>query len=143
VLSRAPARYTPATGATSTGVSAHGSTSARRCWRSAVAPSSAHGSSSSCCCGFLIRLNTTAVVVVIALRVAGLAPSTLALGGAVTAVVVGLAAQQTLSHVIAGSVLASAQPFRVTVAGLLTLRDWLVAHGVTQVTMEATLPAAR
>jgi small-conductance mechanosensitive channel len=113
VLSRAPARYTPATGATSTGVSAHGSTSARRCWRSAVAPSSAHGSSSSCCCGFLIRLNTTAVVVVIALRVAGLAPSTLALGGAVTAVVVGLAAQQTLSHVIAGSVLASAQPFRV------------------------------
>ncbi|HMJ03161.1 MAG TPA: mechanosensitive ion channel family protein, partial [Conexibacter sp.] len=63
--------------------------------------------------GFLIRLTTTAVVVVIALRVAGLAPSTLALGGAVTAVVVGLAAQQTLSHVIAGSVLASAQPFRV------------------------------
>jgi small-conductance mechanosensitive channel len=63
--------------------------------------------------GFLIRLTTTAVVVVIALRVAGLAPSTLALGGAVTAVVVGLAAQQTLSHVIAGTVLASAQPFRV------------------------------
>jgi hypothetical protein len=25
-----------------------------------------------------------------------------------------------------------------TVAGLLTLRDWLAAHGVTQVTMEAT-----
>ena len=63
--------------------------------------------------GFLIRLTTTAVLVVIALRVAGLAPSTPALGGAVTAVVVGLAAQQTLSHVIAGSVLASAQPFRV------------------------------
>jgi small conductance mechanosensitive channel len=63
--------------------------------------------------GFLIRLTTTAVVVVVALRVGGLAPSALALGGAVTAVVVGLAAQQTLSHVIAGSVLASAQPFRV------------------------------
>jgi transposase len=28
--------------------------------------------------------------------------------------------------------------FRTTVAGLLTLRDWLAAHGVTQVTMEAT-----
>ena len=28
--------------------------------------------------------------------------------------------------------------FGTTVAGLLTLRDWLVAHGVTQVTMEAT-----
>ena len=28
--------------------------------------------------------------------------------------------------------------FSTTVAGLLTLRDWLSAHGVTQVTMEAT-----
>jgi transposase len=28
--------------------------------------------------------------------------------------------------------------FGTTVAGLLTLRDWLAAHGVTQVTMEAT-----
>ena len=28
--------------------------------------------------------------------------------------------------------------FPTTVAGLLTLRDWLTAHGVTQVTMEAT-----
>ena len=28
--------------------------------------------------------------------------------------------------------------FPTTVSGLLTLRDWLAAHGVTQVTMEAT-----
>jgi small conductance mechanosensitive channel len=63
--------------------------------------------------GFLIRLSTMLVVVVIALRIAGLGPRTLALGGAVTAVVVGLAAQQTLGNVISGSVLASAQPFRV------------------------------
>jgi hypothetical protein len=28
--------------------------------------------------------------------------------------------------------------FATTVAGLLTLRDWLAAHGVAQVTMEAT-----
>lgn len=28
--------------------------------------------------------------------------------------------------------------FATTVAGLLTLRDWLAAHGVTQVAMEAT-----
>ena len=28
--------------------------------------------------------------------------------------------------------------FPTTVAGLLTLSDWLAAHGVTQVTMEAT-----
>ncbi|HEY0346048.1 MAG TPA: mechanosensitive ion channel family protein [Solirubrobacteraceae bacterium] len=63
--------------------------------------------------GFLIRLTTMAVVVVTALRIAGLDPGTLAVGGAVTAVVVGLAAQQTLGNVIAGSVLASARPFRV------------------------------
>ncbi|MEA2131275.1 MAG: small conductance mechanosensitive channel [Solirubrobacteraceae bacterium] len=63
--------------------------------------------------GFLIRLTTMAVVVVAALRIAGLGPSTLAVGSAVTAVVVGLAAQQTLGNVIAGSVLASARPFRV------------------------------
>lgn len=31
-----------------------------------------------------------------------------------------------------------AAEFATTVAGLLTLRDWLAAHGVTQVTMEAT-----
>jgi small-conductance mechanosensitive channel len=63
--------------------------------------------------GFLIRLTTMSVVVVVALRIAGLGSSELALGGAVTAVIVGLAAQQTLGQVIAGSVLASAQPFRV------------------------------
>jgi transposase len=28
--------------------------------------------------------------------------------------------------------------FATTVRGLLTLRDWLAAHGVTQVVMEAT-----
>ncbi|HEV7883278.1 MAG TPA: mechanosensitive ion channel family protein [Solirubrobacteraceae bacterium] len=63
--------------------------------------------------GFLIRLTTMAVVIVAALRIAGLGSSTLAVGSAVTAVVVGLAAQQTLGNVIAGSVLASARPFRV------------------------------
>jgi small-conductance mechanosensitive channel len=40
-------------------------------------------------------------------------PRTLALGGAFTAVIVGLAAQQTLGNVIAGTVLLSARPFRV------------------------------
>jgi small-conductance mechanosensitive channel len=51
--------------------------------------------------------------VLIALRVAGLGPRTLALGGAFTAVVVGLAAQQTLGNLFAGMVLLSARPFRV------------------------------
>jgi small conductance mechanosensitive channel len=44
---------------------------------------------------------------------AGLNPQTLAVGGAFTAVVIGLAAQQTLGNLIAGMVLLSARPFRV------------------------------
>ena len=63
--------------------------------------------------GFLLRLMTMLVAVLIALRVAGLGPATLALGGAFTAVVVGLAAQQTLGNLFAGMVLLSARPFRV------------------------------
>src|ERR671920_1276785 len=42
-----------------------------------------------------------------------LQPRTLAVGGAFTAVVVGLAAQNTLGNVLAGMLLLSARPFRV------------------------------
>ncbi len=63
--------------------------------------------------GFLIRLLTIAITLLIALSVAGLNPQTLAVGGAFTAVIIGLAAQQTLGNVIAGMVLLSARPFRV------------------------------
>lgn len=63
--------------------------------------------------GFLIRLVTMAITLVLALRIAGLRPQTLAVGGAFTAVVFGLAAQQTLGNLIAGMVLLSARPFRV------------------------------
>ena len=63
--------------------------------------------------GFLLRLVTMLIAVLIALRVAGLGPRTLALGGAFTAVVLGLAAQQTLGNLFAGLVLLSARPFRV------------------------------
>jgi small-conductance mechanosensitive channel len=63
--------------------------------------------------GFLIRLATMTLAGVMALRIAGLNPRTLALGGAVTAVIVGLAAQQTIANVMAGTVLLSARPFRV------------------------------
>jgi small-conductance mechanosensitive channel len=52
--------------------------------------------------GILIRLATAVTTTVVALRVAGLTPRTLALGGALTAVVVGLAAQQTLGNLFAG-----------------------------------------
>jgi small-conductance mechanosensitive channel len=63
--------------------------------------------------GFLIRLTTIALVLLVALRIGGLRPETLAVGGAFTAVIVGLAAQQTLGNLIAGMVLLSARPFRV------------------------------
>jgi small conductance mechanosensitive channel len=63
--------------------------------------------------GFLIRLSTVVVALFVALRVAGIEARTLALGGAFTAVIFGLAAQQTLGNLIAGTVLLSARPFRV------------------------------
>jgi small-conductance mechanosensitive channel len=63
--------------------------------------------------GFLIRLTTVVVALFVALRVAGIQARTLALGGAFTAVIFGLAAQQTLGNLIAGTVLLSARPFRV------------------------------
>jgi small conductance mechanosensitive channel len=63
--------------------------------------------------GFILRLAFVGLAVIVALRVAGLDPRTLAVGGAFTAVIVGLAAQQTLGNLIAGTVLLSARPFRV------------------------------
>ncbi len=63
--------------------------------------------------GFLIRLAFLVAAAIAALRVAGLDPRTLAVGGAITAVVIGLAAQQTLGNLIAGVVLISVRPFKV------------------------------
>jgi small conductance mechanosensitive channel len=63
--------------------------------------------------GFLVRLVTIAIVVLEALHLSGLASETLALAGTSAAVIVGLASQQTLGNVIAGTVLLSARPFRV------------------------------
>ena len=63
--------------------------------------------------GFVIRLATVAVAAIVALGIIGIEPRTLALGGAFTAVILGLAAQQTLGNMFAGTVLLSARPFRV------------------------------
>jgi small conductance mechanosensitive channel len=63
--------------------------------------------------GFLVRLITIGITLLVALRVAGAQVQTLAVGGAFTAVILGLAAQQTLGNVFAGMVLLSARPFRV------------------------------
>jgi small conductance mechanosensitive channel len=63
--------------------------------------------------GFLIRLAFLVAAALAALRIAGLEPRTLAVSGAIVAVVFGLASQQTLGNLIAGVVLISARPFRV------------------------------
>jgi small conductance mechanosensitive channel len=63
--------------------------------------------------GFLVRLVSVAIAVLVSLRLAGLQPSTLVAGAGFTAIVVGLAAQQTFGNIFAGIVLASARPFRV------------------------------
>src|SRR3954469_24616165 len=63
--------------------------------------------------GFLIRLVFLVGATILALRVAGLDPRTLAVGGAITAVVLGLAAQQTIGNLIAGLVLISVPPLKV------------------------------
>ncbi|MEO7197465.1 MAG: mechanosensitive ion channel family protein, partial [Solirubrobacterales bacterium] len=78
--------------------------------------------------GFLIRLATIAIVVITALRIAGVKPETLAVGGAFTAVVIGLAAQQTLAHVFAGLVLLTTRPF--VVGQRIKLRGGAVAGEV-------------
>src|SRR3954453_17128416 len=62
--------------------------------------------------GFIVRLVTMVVTLMVALRIAGLRPRELAVGGAFTAVVLGLAAQQTFGNLFAGTVLLSARPFR-------------------------------
>jgi small conductance mechanosensitive channel len=63
--------------------------------------------------GFLIRLFTIAITVLLALGIAGVNTASLIAGSAFTAIVLGLAAQQTLGNLFAGLVLLTARPFRV------------------------------
>jgi small conductance mechanosensitive channel len=62
---------------------------------------------------FIVRVGLLAIAVLAALRIAGIEARSLAVGGAFTAVILGLAAQNTLGNVIAGLLLISARPFRV------------------------------
>jgi small-conductance mechanosensitive channel len=87
---------------------------------------------------FLIRLVTMAVMLVVALRIAGLKPGTITLGASFTAVVFGLAAQQTLGNIFAGIVLLSARPFtvgdRVRFNGFgMDVEGTVVSHGLLYV----------
>lgn len=62
---------------------------------------------------FLVQLVTLLVVMIVALRLMDVQTRAIAVGGALTAVVLGLAAQSTLGNVIAGMVLLGSRPFRV------------------------------
>jgi small conductance mechanosensitive channel len=63
--------------------------------------------------GFVLRLVTVGIVVLVVLGVAGVSAASIVAGSAFTAVILGLAAQQTLGNLFAGMVLLSARPFRV------------------------------
>ena len=63
--------------------------------------------------GFLVRLVTVGITLLVALEIAGVSAASLVATSAFTAVIVGLAAQQTLGNLFAGMVLLSARPFRV------------------------------
>ena len=63
--------------------------------------------------GFLIRLFFAIVAMLAAARIAGVTNQSLVPAAAATAVIVGLAAQQTLGNLFAGVVLLSARPFVV------------------------------
>jgi len=63
--------------------------------------------------GFTLRLAGIVIITLVALRVAGLTPQALAFGGAAAAVVLGLAAQQTLGNLFAGTVMLTSRPFRI------------------------------
>jgi small-conductance mechanosensitive channel len=63
--------------------------------------------------GFIMRLVTVGIVVLVVLGVAGVSATSIVAGSAFTAVIIGLAAQQTLGNVFAGMVLLSARSFRV------------------------------
>jgi small-conductance mechanosensitive channel len=63
--------------------------------------------------GFVVRVLTLVVALLVALGVVGIDPAALVGVASVTAVILGLAAQQTLGNFFAGTVLISARPFRV------------------------------
>lgn len=88
---------------------------------------------------FLVRLVTIVAMLLVSLRIAGLEPGTLALGASFTAVVFGLAAQQTFGNIFAGVVLLSARPFsvgdRVRFSGFgMDVEGTVKAHGLLYVT---------
>ena len=90
--------------------------------------------------GFVIRLVAIVAMLLVSLRFAGVELGALALGASFTAVVFGLAAQQTFGNILAGVVLLSARPFtvgdRVRFAGFgMDVEGTVTGHGLLYVTM--------
>jgi small conductance mechanosensitive channel len=90
--------------------------------------------------GFVVQLTTLAVAALVSLRLAGLQPGALAAGAGFTAIVLGLATQQTFGNIFAGVVLLSARPFqvgdRVRFAGFgMDVEGTVAAHGLLHVTL--------
>jgi small conductance mechanosensitive channel len=89
---------------------------------------------------FVIQLMTLVALAIVGLRMAGLEPGALAAGAGFTAIVLGLATQQTFGNVFAGVVLLSARPFqvgdRVRFNGLgMDVEGTVAAHGLLHVTL--------
>lgn len=89
---------------------------------------------------FVVRLVTMLVILLVALNLAGVNLATVALGASFSAVVLGLAAQQTFGNLLAGVVLLSARPFsvgdRVRFNGFgMDVEGTVAAHGLLYVTM--------
>jgi small conductance mechanosensitive channel len=90
--------------------------------------------------GFFAQLVTLATAALVGLRLAGLDPGTLAAGAGFTAIVIGLATQQTFGNIFAGVVLVSARPFqvgeRVRFAGFgMDIEGTVAGHGLLYVTL--------
>lgn len=90
--------------------------------------------------GFTVQLLLLGFAVLISLRLAGIQPAALAAGAGFTAIVVGLAAQQTIGNVFAGIVLLAARPFsvgdRVRFNGFgMDVEGTVSSHGLLYVTM--------
>lgn len=82
--------------------------------------------------GFLLRLAAIAVVLLVCLRVAGVNYTALAAGGAVTAVILALAAQQTIGNMIAGAVLLASGAFAIGSQVRMRSSTYNVIEGTVQ-----------
>jgi small-conductance mechanosensitive channel len=91
--------------------------------------------------GFSIRFTTLIFAVFVAFRIADLKPGTVIIGASTTAIILGLAAQQTVGNMLAGIVLLIARPFtvgdRVRFAGFgMDVEGTVASQGLLYVIMD-------